>query len=60
VSIGGQKGFARVGGVAAYDLLDCADPAMPAVCPADLNADLIVDDSGFVLFASAYDALVCP
>ncbi len=44
----------------AYNLLDCADPAMPADCPADLNADLIVDDSDFVLFASAYDALLCP
>lgn len=28
-------------------------------CPADLNADGIVDDSDFVLFASAYDKLDC-
>ena len=44
----------------AYNLLDCADPAMPAGCPADLNADLVVDDADFVIFASAYDALLCP
>ena len=44
----------------AYNLLDCADPAMPMGCPADLNADLVVDDADFVLFASAYDALLCP
>jgi len=45
---------------AAYDILDCADPSMPASCPADLNGDGLVDDSDFVIFASAYDALVCP
>ena len=47
---------------AAYDLLDCQDPSMPAGCPADLNADGIVDDSDFVLFAAAAydDQLVCP
>ncbi|MBS0188246.1 MAG: hypothetical protein JSS51_09265 [Planctomycetes bacterium] len=28
-------------------------------CPADLNADTFVDDSDFVLFASAYDLLDC-
>ncbi|MBY0112350.1 MAG: endonuclease [Phycisphaerales bacterium] len=44
----------------AYQILDCADPAMPAGCPSDLNADLIVDDSDFVLFAAAYEALLCP
>ena len=44
----------------AYNILDCADPAMPAGCPADLNADLFVDDSDFVLFASAYNDLICP
>ncbi|MBY0113805.1 MAG: hypothetical protein K2Y21_13390 [Phycisphaerales bacterium] len=44
----------------AYNLLDCADPAMPSGCPADLNKDQMVDDSDFVLFAAAYDALICP
>jgi endonuclease I len=44
----------------AYQILDCADLAMPAGCPSDLNADLIVDDSDFVLFAAAYEALICP
>lgn len=28
-------------------------------CPADLNADGFVDDTDFVLFASAYDLLLC-
>lgn len=45
---------------AAYNLLACADPAMPAGCPADLNSDDGVDDADFVLFATAYEALVCP
>jgi hypothetical protein len=45
---------------AAYDLLDCANPTMPAGCPADLNADGFVDDSDFVEFATAYNALLCP
>lgn len=31
-----------------------------AACPGDLNNDSFVDDSDFVLFASAYDELVCP
>ncbi|MBL8875826.1 MAG: hypothetical protein JNM86_08535 [Phycisphaerae bacterium] len=44
----------------AYNLLDCADSAMPANCPADLTADGFVDDADFVLFVAAYDALVCP
>lgn len=44
----------------AYNLLDCADPAMPASCPADFNADAFVDDSDFVVFAAAYDLLLCP
>lgn len=44
----------------AYNILDCADPAMPGACPSDLNADGFVDDSDFVAFAAAYDALVCP
>lgn len=44
----------------AYNLLDCAVPAMPARCPADLNFDGFVDDLDFSIFATAYDALVCP
>jgi hypothetical protein len=28
-------------------------------CPADLNADGVVDDIDFTLFAPAYDALLC-
>ncbi|MBS0187458.1 MAG: hypothetical protein JSS51_05280 [Planctomycetes bacterium] len=43
----------------AYDMLDCADPAMPAGCPADITGDGLVDDSDFVQFAEAYDALQC-
>ncbi len=45
---------------AAYNILDCADPAMPAGCPADLNADQVVDDADFVIFVAAYNALLCP
>lgn len=45
---------------AAYNILDCADPAMPSGCPADLNVDGFVDDADFSLFAVAYDALLCP
>ena len=44
----------------AYNLLDCADPAMPAGCPADINNDGMVDDSDFVIFVAAYNALLCP
>ncbi len=43
----------------AYNILDCADPTMPAGCPADLNRDGVVDDSDFTIFVGAYDALVC-
>ncbi|MBX3380019.1 MAG: hypothetical protein KF805_07975 [Phycisphaeraceae bacterium] len=46
--------------VAAYNILDCADPSMPASCPADLNSDGFVDDSDFVGFVAAYNELVCP
>ena len=46
--------------VFAYDLLDCADPAMPAGCNADLNNDAVVDDADFVLFVIAYNELACP
>ncbi|HEX8876690.1 MAG TPA: hypothetical protein VF777_08085 [Phycisphaerales bacterium] len=42
-----------------YDILDCADPAMPAGCPSDLNSDGIVDDVDFQLFVPAYDRLLC-
>jgi hypothetical protein len=33
---------------------------MPAGCPADLNSDAVVDDTDFVLFAAAYNDLLCP
>lgn len=46
--------------VAAYNILDCSDPGMPAGCPADLNGNGFVDDADFVLFLPAYNALVCP
>jgi hypothetical protein len=49
-----------VGFAGAYNILDCADPAMNLGCPADLNLDGVVDDSDFVLFAAAYNALLCP
>lgn len=45
--------------VGAYNILDCADPSMPAGCPSDLNADAIVDDLDFQAFVLAYNALVC-
>lgn len=44
----------------AYNILDCADPAMPVQCPADLNNDSFVDDLDFSIFAVAYDTLLCP
>lgn len=44
---------------AAYNLLDCTDPAMPANCPADFNGDGFVDDGDFTFFAAAYNALTC-
>lgn len=46
--------------VVAYDILDCADPAMLAGCPADFNNDTVVDDSDFVSFVIAYTELLCP
>ncbi|MGH7244958.1 MAG: hypothetical protein ACREJD_16205 [Phycisphaerales bacterium] len=46
--------------VVAYNLLDCADPAMTPGCPADLNDDAVVDDSDFQIFVVAYNNLVCP
>ncbi|MBN8596121.1 MAG: hypothetical protein J0L78_00440 [Planctomycetes bacterium] len=45
---------------AQYDVLDCADSAMPGYCRGDMNNDGFVDDADFVLFAQAYDQLVCP
>lgn len=45
--------------VGAYNILDCADPAMPAGCPADVNGDGFVDDADFVLFVVAYNELIC-
>ncbi|MBY0111388.1 MAG: DUF642 domain-containing protein [Phycisphaerales bacterium] len=45
---------------AAYNILDCADPAMPASCPADLNRNGFVDDADFTIFAAAYNELLCP
>ncbi|MGH7244874.1 MAG: hypothetical protein ACREJD_15785 [Phycisphaerales bacterium] len=46
--------------VAAYNILDCADPTMPASCVSDVNNDQLVDDADFVLFLAAYNELVCP
>ncbi|MBX3379946.1 MAG: hypothetical protein KF805_07610 [Phycisphaeraceae bacterium] len=46
--------------VVAYNILDCADPFMPAGCPADLNSDGFVDDADFVIFVVAYNELLCP
>lgn len=45
---------------AAYNILDCADPAMAAGCPADFNQDGAVDDADFVQFVTAYSLLDCP
>ncbi|MBS0188351.1 MAG: hypothetical protein JSS51_09795 [Planctomycetes bacterium] len=42
-----------------YDLLACADPAMPTNCPADLNRDREVDDADFRTFVLAYGRLLC-
>lgn len=46
--------------VGAYNILDCADPGMPAGCPSDLNGDTVVDDADFTEFVLAYNALLCP
>lgn len=45
--------------LAAYNILDCADPTMPASCSSDLNHDGYVDDADFVIFLARYNALVC-
>lgn len=44
---------------AAYNVLECADPAMPPGCAADLNNDHFVDDADFLIFVVAYDAVLC-
>ena len=45
---------------AQYDIVVCADPAMPSdpsdPCSADLNRDGLVDDADFVIFALGYNA----
>ncbi len=46
--------------VAAYDLYDCADPAMPVGCIADFNHDGAVDDGDYVIFIHAYAEFICP
>ena len=38
----------------------CSDPAMPAGCPADFNRDGNVDNEDFIIFAEAYNTLLCP
>lgn len=74
--VGTESGFAKCSGdlnndgqvndadfvtfVAAYNMLLCSDPGMPAGCPADLNRDTNVDDADFAIFVNAYDNLVCP
>lgn len=45
--------------IAAYNILDCADPAMPAGCSSDLNHDGVVDDQDFVEFVVRYNRLLC-
>ncbi|MBY0111495.1 MAG: hypothetical protein K2Y21_01635 [Phycisphaerales bacterium] len=45
---------------AAYNILDCADPAMAPGCPSDQNRDGLVDDADFLLFVVAYNAVLCP
>jgi len=44
----------------AYQVLLCADPAMPGFCQADFNHDSVVDDQDFVIFGHAYDDAECP
>lgn len=44
---------------AAYNVLDCDDPQMPAGCPSDLNGDGLVTDEDFVIFSAAYERLQC-
>lgn len=46
--------------LAAYEVLFCEDPEMPAGCPADLNSDGLIDDADFQVFGRAFDELTCP
>lgn len=46
--------------LAGYNVLDCADSAMPEGCPADFNFDRVVDDLDFQAFLVAYNVLLCP
>lgn len=46
--------------IVAYNILDCADPAMTFGCPSDLTADALVEDSDFQVFIVAYNELICP
>jgi len=45
---------------AAYNILDCTDPAMDPGCPADFTRDGTVDDQDFVTFVAAYNDVLCP
>lgn len=45
--------------VVGYNILDCADPAMPPGCTADINGDALVDDEDFTAFVTAYNQLIC-
>jgi len=44
----------------AYNVYDCADPAMAPGCPCDFNADASVDDSDYLIFFVSYEQLLCP
>lgn len=46
--------------VVAYNILDCADPSMPASCPSDFNNDGMVEDADFSIFVVAYNEFLCP
>jgi hypothetical protein len=46
--------------VLAYNILDCADAAMPLGCPSDFTFDRIVNDDDFLPFVQAYNDLLCP
>ncbi|MBX3390496.1 MAG: hypothetical protein KF691_13690 [Phycisphaeraceae bacterium] len=46
--------------LAAYNILDCSDPAAAFGCPADLNGDGLVEDADFVQFLKGYNELICP
>lgn len=46
--------------LAQYNVLDCADEAMPNFCSADLDSDGFVDDADFVKFLVGYNNLLCP